>query len=59
MYAAVYLDDYRAFTTRKGDDGVEMDGVDRVPSHLLLRFPVRPRLVWNQQTGHKSIHGNH
>ena len=59
MYAAVYLDDHRAFAARKGDDGVALDGVDRVLAHLLLRFPVRPRLVWNKPTGHKFIHGDH
>ena len=59
MYAAVYLDDYRAFTTRKGDDGVAVDGADRIPPHLLLRFSVLSYLVGTQQTGHKFIHGNY
>ncbi len=59
MYAALYLDARRAFGARKGHNGVAVDGVDRIPSHLLLRFPVLSYLVGAQQTGHISIHGDH
>ncbi len=59
MYAAVYLDDYRAFSARKGDDGVEVDGVNHLPIDMLLRLHVCADLVRNQQTRHKSVHGNY
>ena len=53
------LNDKRTNNARKSYNGVALDGADRVLAHLLLRFPVRPRLVWNQQTGHKFIYGNY
>jgi len=36
MYAAVYLDDHRAFTTRKGDDDMAMDSPHHIFADLLL-----------------------
>jgi len=59
MYAAMHLDDHGAFGTRKGHDDMALDGVDRILAYLLLRLHVCADLVWNQQTKHKFIYGNH
>ena len=55
----MHLDDHGAFGTRKGHDDMALDGVDRILAYLLLRLHVCADLVWNQQTKHKFIYGNH